>query len=290
MRRWAGITEIAQRVDSVSERLDALPETLAARDPGGVYLGDHTALVKTRWGGILLIDTRESVLGPALLLHGLWETDVTRWFQETLRPGEVFVDVGANVGYYTLLASRLVGDAGRVVAIEAHPRMAELLRRNVIINGRFNISTWHRAAWWRAETLSLHARRHFAANSSAGSLGESALQTLDDQEDVVRVDAVPLDDLLSDLPVVHLIKIDVEGAEVQVVKGLRATLEKNPRITVIFEWSPGQLEMVGNEPAALVELMEGHGFKFRLMEDGLEPIRGEDLLSIHYGNVVASRT
>jgi FkbM family methyltransferase len=239
---------------------------------------------------MLLLDTRDSVLGPALMLYGLWEIDVTNWFQEILRPGHVFVDVGANIGYYTLLGSRLVRDNGHIYAIEAHPRMAELLSRNVIINGRHNVSTWQRAAWSRSEVLKFHARRHFASNSSAGSLGDRGLEELHDDEEVLEVQAVPLDEILAGVPRVDLIKIDVEGAELQVVTGLAETLTSNPEVTVMFEWSPGQLEMVGNSPAALLELMRNHGFSFRLMEHGLAKISDTELLETHYGNVVARRS
>jgi FkbM family methyltransferase len=283
VRRSLGMTDLAIRLDAIEARLKE-------HNPKTVYLGDSTALVETRWGGMLLVDTRDSVLGPALLLYGLWEIDVTNWFQDILRPGDVFVDVGANVGYYTLLGSRLVGDGGHVFAIEAHPRMSELLNRNVIINGRFNVTTWHRAAWSQEETLKFHARRHFASNSSAGSLGDQDLALLHDDEEVLEVHAVRLDEILKDAPRVDLIKIDVEGAEVQVVMGLGQTLQRNPDVTVMFEWSPGQLEMVGNSPVALLELMGEHGFSFRLMERGLASIGAAELLETHYGNVVARRT
>jgi FkbM family methyltransferase len=238
---------------------------------------------------MLLIDTRDAVLGPALLLNGLWETEVTKWFQETLRPGDVFVDVGANVGYYTLLGSNLVGDGGHVFAIEAHPRMMELLHRNVIVNGRYNVSTWHRAAWSRSETLKFHIRRHFISNSSAGSLSDHGKELLDDDEDIVEVTAVTLDEILAESPRVDLIKIDVEGAELQVATGLARTFASNPSITVMFEWSPGQIAMVGDEPQALLDLMRSHGFRFRLMERGLATISDSELLQVHHGNVVASR-
>jgi FkbM family methyltransferase len=283
IRRSLGTTDLAIR-------LDAVETLLKEHRPRPVYLGDHTALVETRWGGMLLLDTRDSVLGPALMLYGLWEIDVTNWFQEILRPGHVFVDVGANIGYYTLLGSRLVGDNGHIFAIEAHPRMAELLGRNVIINGRYNVSTWQRAAWSRSEVLKFHARRHFASNSSAGSLGDRGLEELHDDEEVLEVRAVPLDVILADVPRVDLIKIDVEGAELQVVTGLAETLSSNPEVTVMFEWSPGQLEMVGDSPAALIGLMRDHGFSFRLMERGLAKISDNELLETHYGNVVARRS
>jgi hypothetical protein len=132
--------------------LDAIDGELAAiqagRYPRGpVYLGDNTAVVTTRWGGILLVDTRDSTLSPALLLHVIWEPEATKWFQDTLRPGQVFVDVGANVGYFSLLARALTGESGRVIAVEAHPRLVELLRRNMIVNGYRDVDIFHNAAW-----------------------------------------------------------------------------------------------------------------------------------------------
>jgi FkbM family methyltransferase len=284
-----GTAGIEERLSGLTRRVESLQAKLDEWPPRTAYLGDHTALVETRWGGILLIDSRESVLGPALLLKGLWEPDVTRWFQETLRPGQVLVDVGANIGYYSVLGSKLVGNAGHVFAVEAHPRMAELLHRNVIVNALHNVTTLHKAAWSSHDVLEFHMRRHFAANSSAGSLGTEGLQTLDDTEDLVKVEAEPLDDMLSDAPSVDVIKIDVEGAEVQVVNGLVRTLGAHPEVKVMFEWSPGQLEMVGNDPSELIGLMRGHGFRLRLMERGLAEVEDSELRGIHYANVVASR-
>src|ERR1700722_361196 len=133
LRRSLGLEDLARRLDDIEARLSAIGTD---RYPNGpVYLGDHTALVATRWGAKMLVDTRDAMVTPWLVLDGLWESHATGWLQQALGPGQVFVDVGANVGYFTLLAGSLVGPTGTVVAVEAHPRLAELLRRNVIING-----------------------------------------------------------------------------------------------------------------------------------------------------------
>ena len=192
-------TTIAQRLDAIEARLAGLP---ADRYPyGPLYFGDHTALVATRWGAKMLVDTRDAMVTPWLVLDGLWESHVTDWLQQTLQPGQVFVDVGANIGYFTLLGGMLVGPQGTVVAIEAHPRLAELLQRNVIINGLHgHVTTWQRAAWSESTELKLHMRGNFASNSSVGSIGPEALTRLGDTEEIVGVEAVRLDDLLADLP------------------------------------------------------------------------------------------
>jgi FkbM family methyltransferase len=220
----------------------------------------------------------------------LWESHLTGWFHEVVKPGDTFVDVGANIGYFTLLGARLVGENGRVVAVEAHPGTADLLLRNVVMNGvRDRVTVWQRAAWSESATLSFHQRSRYAANSSVGSVGEAGLAELGDSEETVAVAGVRLDDLLGELKRVDVMKIDVEGAEVHALSGLERTLKANPDITVVFEWSPEQLAQVGDNPAELVDLLEMHGFSFKLLERDLAAIDRAGLLDLGYGNVVAER-
>ena len=201
-----------------------------------------------------------------------------------------FVDVGANVGYFTLLGGQIVGPQGRVVAVEAHPRLAELLRRNVIMNGMYGyVTTWHRAAWSSATSVQLHQRLNFSGASSVGDIGQEALDRLGDVEEMVEVRRVVLDDLLDGLGPVDVLKMDIEGAEVQAFTGLSRTLEKSEKIAVMFEWAPALIEGVGDKAGALVDLLEGHGFRLRLLEDGLASIERAKLLDLPYGNVVATR-
>jgi FkbM family methyltransferase len=287
-RRSLGISELAQRLDRIETGLSDLH---ADRYPNGpLYFGDHTALVATRWGAKMLVDTRDAAISPWIVLDGLWETHATGWLQRTLRPGQVFVDVGANVGYFTLLGGHLVGPQGKVVAVEAHPGLAELLRRNVIMNGLYGyVTTWHRAAWSSTTTLQLHQRLNFSGASSVGAIGAEALDRLGDTEEMVAVEAVPVDDLLEGLPPVDVLKMDIEGAELQAFTGLSRTLRSSPSIAVMFEWAPELMEGVGDKAEALVDLLEGHGLRFRLLEDDLATIERARLLDLAYGNVVATR-
>jgi FkbM family methyltransferase len=287
-RRALGIQELAQRLQGIEAGLAQLHSD---RFPNGpLYFGDHTALVATRWGAKMLVDTRDAAISPWIVLDGLWETHVTEWLQRTLRPGQVFVDVGANIGYFTLLGGQLVGPQGRVVAIEAHPGLAELLRRNVIMNGLYGyVTTWHRAAWSSPTTLQLHQRLNFSGASSVGAIGQEALDRLGDTEEMVEVQAVPVDDLLEGLPPVDVLEMDIEGAELQAFTGLSRTFEASRKMAVMFEWAPALMEAVGDKAEALVDLLEGHGFRFRLLEDGLAAIERAKLLDLPYGNVVATR-
>jgi hypothetical protein len=146
-----------------------------------------------------------------------------------------------------------------------------------------------KAAWSEAAKLRFHQRAHYSANSSLGSIGEDALGHLDDTEDVIDVEGVSVDDLLGELPRVDVVKVDVEGAEVHAFTGMKTTLGANPDITIMFEWSPAQIRNLGDDPAALLDLLAGDGFRFRLMENDLAPVDRARLLDLPYGNVVARR-
>ena len=113
---------------------------------------------------------------------------------------------------------------------------------------------------------------HFSANSSVGRSESGGLADLADSETVVRVEAARLDDLVQDLPRVDVIKVDVEGSEVQAFTGMEQTLRANPAAVVLFEWSPAQILQVGRSPSELLDLLGGHGLRLRLLEDDLAPI------------------
>ena len=79
------------------------------------------------------------MIGRRIFLFGVWEPEMTAYVEATLRPGGVFIDVGANIGYYSMLASRLVGPSGSVVAIEPSPTNFSELKRNIALNHALNI-------------------------------------------------------------------------------------------------------------------------------------------------------
>jgi hypothetical protein len=115
------------------------------------------------------------------------------------------------------------------------------------------------------------------ANSSLGSLGVEQLAAHADAEETVKVPAARLDDLLADIPRIDFLKVDVEGAEMQVFAGLIRTLEINPHIALMFEWSPGQMAMLGDDPQGLLDLLSDQRFRFRGRGEWSRPRRQEGL-------------
>ena len=176
------------------------------------------------------------------------EGDVHDFIFNNLKHGDIFVDVGTNVGYYTILASRLVGVDGKVFAVEPVPSTVKVLKLNVRLNGAENVTVIDKAGW--------NARTKLKLKISMGEFGLSSHFRNDGLE--VEVDAIPLDEMLAhtNLSRIKLIKIDVEGAEFEVLQGLTETLKCTK--FVILELS--------RKAEACLRLLQAHGFKCKKMK------------------------
>jgi FkbM family methyltransferase len=212
-------------------------------------------------GGSMLVETRDLV-GKVVAVSGEWEPHVTNAFRVLLHPEDICVDVGAHVGYYTLLASRLVGPAGHVYAFEPAPACLSALRGNLRRNDVTNVTVFDVAA---AEadgsavlllapgptpvTSSLSTR--LLASPHGGEAADFA---------PVPVQTAAVDSLLPPeaFERVRLVKIDVEGYEVEALSGLERVFAADAPLAVIVELSP---DWSTADPAAFVDdLCRTRGF------------------------------
>lgn len=158
--------------------------------------------------------------------EGGGEPEVQEAFVEHIRPGMKFFDVGANIGFFSLLAARLVGPKGKVVAFEADPEIAGRLREHVAKNNFANVSVQENAVW--SESCTVHFARMDPATSPDRGLGHVVEHS---SKDTIPVQAVSLDDFAGTPDAPDFVKCDVEGAEVGVFHGARKLLtEKRPGI------------------------------------------------------------
>ncbi|AUA12974.1 FkbM family methyltransferase [Streptomyces sp. SID8382] len=221
-------------------------------------------LARTRFGATFAVDTQD-LIQRYLYLFGVWEPHMTRWLQRRLKPGDVFVDVGANIGYYSVLASRLVGGSGKVVAVEASPTFLGLLQRHSRRNGCANIRTVNAAVSDREELLTfiLASSRNMGANSVVPYDGPA--------ESTFEIAARPLPDLLTEDEITRarVIKVDVEGAEGGVVRGLVPLLDRlRPDAELTVEVTPQRMAELGDSVEELLAALTGHGFHvYRLTND-----------------------
>lgn len=169
------------------------------------------------------------MVGAKLYQYGFFEEALTRAIIEHLHEGDVFIDIGAHVGYYTMLASLLVGPAGRVVAFEPTPRTRRELSSNTAELG--NVTIVPAAAWDSPSRLTL---RDFGWRSSSFNSVLAPRMSKPIHYESIEVEAVAVDDWLAANGVVpHFIKIDAESAEHRVLKGLARTIEQHHPILSI---------------------------------------------------------
>jgi FkbM family methyltransferase len=169
---------------------------------------------------------------------GHYENVVTKNILNHLQVGNVMIDVGANVGYYTLLCSRKVGPFGKVVAIECDPLNAAILRKNVEINECDNVEIHQAAAG--AENKQQVPLYLNLQDSRVHQMWNNGGPTL-------SVNQVKIDDLIPKGSRVDLIKMDVEGAEPFVMEGCRRIFSEQKHMVVAMEFCPHAMAKMGGD-------------------------------------------
>lgn len=222
---------------------------------------------KTNSGFTLEVDARD-IVGKHIYYFGVWEPRLTDWLSDRLRPGDLFIDVGANVGYYTMLASRLVGKSGQVVSVEAMPEIFRRLQRNIEMNHAGNIRSVNVAAWSRVETLTVFSQVGHASGTTTVMSEWADAWSLTKE---VKIQARPLEDILSrqEIESVRIIKIDVEGAEWAVVSEMKSWLPlTSAKLEIVIEVSKRMLASQNKSFADVVNLFRNYGFNcYRIQND-----------------------
>lgn len=196
----------------------------------------------------------------------LWRAFVERGFdvlssarlRSFLRPGMTAVDVGAHLGYYTLLAAEIVGRSGRVHAFEPCPTNLALLRQNVDRFAAGNVIVHPVAAGQESATRSFH----LAGSGDTSGFYEHPLAAT---TGVVFVEQARVDDLVAGP--VDLVKVDVEGAELEVLAGMPELVGASPDPALLLEWNPACLRAAGRDPRDLLEWLRENGFAFEAIDE-----------------------
>lgn len=215
----------------------------------------HRFSARTIFGSRIIGNT-EDILPQYIYYFGVWEPNLTAWIQRGLRPGDTFVDVGANIGYFSLLGSRLVGRSGRVVAIEPSPRIVRQLRANIARNRVRNI----RVAPVAASNTSGPLRLFEGPPEHVGATGMFATGEASKE---FEVQAMTLPEILTEDEArsARIIKIDVEGAEALVVQGMVPLLSVGRAdLEAVVEISPGRLAQLGQSTDEVLAVFARAGF------------------------------
>lgn len=221
--------------------------------------------------GFSLTFSADDPTHEALLLGTDFNDPEFALLERFVQPGMVGVDVGANVGCYTLVLASLVGKTGKVIAFEPAPENVALLRDNVQRNRLRNV---------QIEAQALSDRKGTALLELSPASGEHRLVSSVHGSRTIKVPVTTLDDALESLGYrVDVVKVDVQGAEFAVLRGMSRTLEANSHLALLVEFDPKGLRAFGESPTAFAEALERWGFRLHHVrhdlpkESSVVPIR-----------------
>lgn len=198
-----------------------------------MYLGDHRAVTRTKYGAALFFDTRDLSVGIPLALNGDYEPEFNPWLIGTLRQGDIAVDVGANIGFYSVHFAMRVGPGGHVFAFEANRDLVALLQDSLEFNSlRERCTIRHAAVTDREGEIAFgKPSRRLGSGSIVGITGLP-----DEPFETVTVPATTLDAAFDGRePPIRLLHLDVEAAEPMVIAGGHAFIERHRNMIIVLE-------------------------------------------------------
>lgn len=270
--------ELSELRDFMIEARDL--RATGARSP--VIAAGHEVLVTEVEGLIIAVPRNEWRMAAYHAFRGPMEPGVTTIVRTFVRPGSVFVDVGANIGFYTVLAGRLLSGEGKVHSFEPTPATYRILKDNVQVNGLLEtgIVQLHQLAV--SDRPGKARLWTFSGDCGHNTLFKDQLADAD-----IEVQSTTLDYFLSSEQRIDLIKIDVEGAEPLVFAGMLNLIRRNPQLHIIVEFAPVHLRRAGFEPNAVLELFRTAQFEIHHIHEQtgelslLEPDRLTPLSSVN---------
>jgi FkbM family methyltransferase len=248
--------------------MSKLPKPISALVPLSwkefVYsLKDRKPAVVSLEGFKLALHQHDTIISESIRKNRVWAEAETKLFRELIKPGMVVVDVGANIGYFSLLASTLVTPTGRVHAFEPDPVNSALLRKNVRLNHASNIKVVESALSDNEDSISLFV--------DVNNKGDHRIwQPEGESRRKIEITVTTLDKYLSETEAApSFLKMDVQGAEGKVLGGMKRTLEHPQLKYMITEFWPAALRKCGTEPEQVLRQITDAGFNIRVIADAV---------------------
>ena len=242
--------------------------------------GAERVQTTTNFGFRMNLDLSEHI-DKFIYYWGCWEPNETWVMEKILRPGDTYVDIGAHIGYHSLLGAHFVGDTGEVIAFEPVPSSAEVFRKNLELNSYKNIVLHENAVSNQPGIVKI------GKPSGTGSQNNT-MRVDGDTSEFWEVAAKRLDDVLPADKPLRFIKIDVEGAELLVLKGFEKHLKAANPPFVLLEMNDKWIRQLGGSSEELYNYMTSFGYKAYDCENlkftpiTFDDIPKDDLMDVMY--------
>ena len=241
------------------------------------------------WDGhTVSVNTSDFGVAFELQASGGYEKETMEYCKRALKPGMTFVDVGANIGLFTLVAARAVGPEGHVYAFEPDSGNADLLEKNVRQNGYDNVKIIRKAVSDCSGSCTLF--------QSGFNPGDHRTYNVSKSRKAVLIESISLDEYFKFGTQIDMIKIDIEGSEESALKGMQRILNDNPHLQMIIECWPSELRAAGTDPLEIFQSLEKREFSLSFIDDAAGTIISLDATSCvsesekkDVGNILCTR-
>jgi len=212
-------------------------------------------------GKKMYLDLSDRVHSESLYTTGIWEKNEAACFMKHIHSGMIVIDIGANVGYYSLLAAEKVGVSGRVFAFEPEPSRHGLLEKNIQADGCKQVVSVQKAISNKTGTARLYLDpRH--------NPGDHRLYDSNDGRDSIVVETVRLDDFFKDKDSpIHSIKMDIQGGEMAALEGMGDIIKRNDDLIILTEFWPEGMRKCGFSPIEFLNTLVAKGFHLHIVAD-----------------------
>lgn len=190
------------------------------------------------------------------------------FLKETLKPSMIVLDIGANIGFYTEIISKLVGPNGKVHAFEPDSLNFQRLQAKLVACN--NVDLVQKAVSINSENLKIYTSKVLNVDHRT--------YEVEDYDEVIEIPATSIDDYLGDNKQVDFIKMDIQGAEYYALKGMKSTILSNPNVIILMEFWPFGLGLAKSSARALLDLIQEYGLKmFLFTENGLAELNADNI-------------
>jgi FkbM family methyltransferase len=201
---------------------------------------------------IMYVDPKDSL---DLFINKIYEPYETQLVSSKIKQGDVVLDIGANIGYYTLIFAKLVGQNGKVFAFEPEPANFRLLEKNVSVNGSSNVIPEQKAVSNRNEKKKLYLNKQ---NAGMHTIYKSKNANLSS----VEIETVSLDNYFSNYRgKIDFIKMDIEGSEYTALEGMQTILKRQNNIKLLIAFDSSSIREYGYKPEQYIDLLMSNGFR-----------------------------
>lgn len=256
------------------------------------FITPHEAIIKkvsnkkirVPIAGTMTVNTMD-YLGYTLYSEGIYEPQTINFFRNNLCDRDNVLDIGANIGYHSLILSTLIG-SGHVFAFEPNPQILPTLYNNIKSSGRKNIHVYEVGVGNRNLEQDF-----YVPDGEKASSGQASLRVLNGKSITKKIKLVTLDSNLGWIPPIRLVKMDIEGAEGLALEGMNEFLNRDKPL-LVFEFSPDFLILLGTDPASLIDNLEKTGYQLYVLGESISPLLSVpktqiNILGIHHADHLA---